>query len=896
MPITIGSKLGPYEILGAIGAGGMGEVYKARDSRLDRIVAIKVLPQHVSSDPELKARFEREARALSAFQHPHICTLYDVGQQDGVDYLVMEYIEGETLSTRLERGALPTEQLLRIAIDIASALDKAHRQGVVHRDLKPGNIMLTKAGAKLLDFGLAKERQKGMAANAMTAMVTQSQPLTARGAIVGTFQYMAPEQVEGADADARSDIFAFGAILYEMATGKRAFDGKTQASVIASILASEPKPITQLAPTAPAALEHIIRTCLAKDPEERFQSAHDLLIQLRFIANESASSSATARAVAAAMPHRKWWRNARIAWAVAALLLLAASVAGWLAWRSGSQPRNVVRAVLTPPEKVGLDVTGDFAGPAVISPDGTQVAFVGHADGVKQIWIRPLNALSAHKLDGTEGAAWPFWSADSRNLGFFADAKLKRIPANGGPTQVLADASNARGGAWSKDNIIVYAPEFRSGLVKIAASGGAVTQAQELDVTKHTTLRWPFFMPDGKHVIYLATNHGGGDPQQNGVYWTSLDGKDNHLVVPSDSGALFADGKLLFHSQAALMVQPFDPGSGKLTGEPTTLLGAVQYDSGTWRMVASVSDTGTLVYHLGSPILGQEMAWFDRTGKEVGARLPRESYRDPALSPDGKRLAVSMGDPLRTIWVLDVEKGMRSRLTFDPIIHIEPAWSPDGKYVAYVNGQPPYSTLHWKRADGSAPDEPLVEEKDASMGQPAFSPDGKYVVYARNTAPTGNSIYAMSLSDRKSKPVVNSPSIQTQLANPRVSPDGRWLAYTSTESGRAQVYVTSFPEGVGKWQVSSTGGGIPTWRRDGKEIFFFGLDGFLYAAPVGAVGTQFNPGQPQPLFRVGAAITIGRPYDPMPDGQRFLVPIVPTETSAPMQLLLNWPAELESKK
>src|SRR4051812_14034774 len=402
MPISIGQKLGPYEITGAIGAGGMGEVYRAKDTRLDRVVAVKVLPESVQNDPELKARFEREARALSAFQHPHICTLYDVGEQDGVGYLVMEYIEGETLSARLERGPLPTEQLLRIAIDVADALDKAHRAGVVHRDLKPGNIMLTKTGgrssdAKLLDFGLAKERQNTMSANAMTAMVsslaTQSQPLTARGSIVGTFQYMAPEQIEGAEADVRSDIFSFGAILYEMATAKRAFDGKTQASVIASILASEPKPITALDPTAPSALDHVIRTCLAKDPDERFQSAHDMLLQLRFIANESASSTSGARAVA--VPKKKLGKDARIAWAVAALLLIAAAVAGFFWWQLASAPKLVTRAVILPPEKLQLDVTGDFAGPAVISPDGTQVAFVGHGEGGKAIWVRPLNSLTA---------------------------------------------------------------------------------------------------------------------------------------------------------------------------------------------------------------------------------------------------------------------------------------------------------------------------------------------------------------------------------------------------------------------------------------------------------------------------------------------------------------------
>jgi Tol biopolymer transport system component/tRNA A-37 threonylcarbamoyl transferase component Bud32 len=894
MAIGVGSKLGPYEILGAIGAGGMGEVYKARDTRLDRTVAIKVLPERVSANPELKARFEREARALSAFQHPHICTLYDIGHQDGADFLVMEYIEGETLATRLERGPLPTDQLLRIAIDIAGALDKAHRQGVIHRDLKPGNIILTKAGAKLLDFGLAKEAKSAAAANALTAMVSQDQPLTDQGTIVGTFQYMSPEQIEGHDADARSDIFSFGAVLYEMATAQRAFGGRTQASVIASILASEPTPITQLQPTTPAALDHVIRTCLAKDAEERFHSAHDLLIQLRFIANVSASSTTGAAAVAA--PRRKLWRDARLAWAAAALLL-AAGVALSLTVGRREAPKQVVRAAILPPGKETLDITGDFAGPPVISPDGSQIAFVAHDEEGKAIWIRPLNTSQAHRLDGTAGASWPFWSPDSKQLGFFADGKLKRIPAGGGPTTILADAANARGGSWSKDNVIVFSPEFRGALERVNAAGGAVTAATQLDLARHTTHRWPFFLPDGKHYLYLATNHSGGDPQLNGVYWASLDGKENHIVVPSDSGAIFASGKLLFHSQSALMAQKFDPSTGRLQGDPVTLFDGVQYDTGVWRMVVSASDTGMMVYGTGAANLGVELAFYDRTGKEVTKRLPRDTYRDPTFSPDGKRMALSLGDPLRTVWVLDLERGTRTRLTFDPIVHIDPSWSPDGKYILYTNGLPPNSSIHQKRADGSSPDEPLVEDRDASLGEATYSPDGKYVVYVRNTGPTGNAIYAMPLSgERKPQAVVNTTTPQTIFEYPRVSPDGRWLAYESNEGGRGQVYVTSFPSGVGKWQVSVDGGDVPVWRRDGREIFFFAADGSIEAVPVSTVGTQFSPGQPQPLFKVGSAATSGRPFDVSPDGQRLVVPMVASQAGAPIQLLLNWPAELENKK
>jgi len=897
MALTVGSRLGPYEILAPIGAGGMGEVYKARDSRLDRIVAIKVLPAHVSSNPDLRARFEREARALSGFQHPHICSLYDVGRQEdpggSVDFLVMEYLEGDTLAARLERGALPTPELLRIAIAVADALDKAHRQGVVHRDLKPANVILTKSGAKLLDFGLAKERRAAVAIDGMTGMPTQAQPLTAQGTIVGTFHYMAPEQIEGAEADGRADIFAFGTVLYEMATGRRPFEGKTQASVIAAILAAEPQPITALRPTAPAALDRVIRTCLAKDPDERFQSAHDLLLQLRFIAVDSSSPSAAA----VAGRRGRFWSNWRLAWGVAALsLFLAVGAISMLLQAPGPPPQPVLRAVILPPEKVALDVTGDFAGPVVISPDGTQVAFVARADGIKSIWVRALSALAAHRLDDTEGASFPFWSADSRQIGFFADGKLKRIPGAGGPTAILADAPNPRGGSWSKDNVIVFSADYQGGLLRVPASGGAAVPATQMDAHRHTTHRWPCFLPDGRHFLYLATNHAGGDPQVNGIYFASIDGGEPKFLRPCVSNAIYANGQLLFHAQTALMVQAFDPGNGRFLGEPTALIEGVQFDPGVWRMVASVSETGTMVYIRGSAVLGSELAWFDRSGKEVGSRLPRDTYRDPAISPDGRKLAVALGDPLRTIWIIDLAQGTRARLTFDTVIHVNPAWSPDGRYLAFTSGTVPGAGIHRKGVDGTTPDEMLVEGKDATLQAPAFSPDGKFLVYLRSTGPSGNGICAMPLAgDRTPRVVVPSPSPQTLLSYPRVSPDGRWLAYASNESGRSQAYVTSFPSGAGKWQVSSDGGDMPAWRRDGREIYFVS-GSELAAVEVTAVGSQFNPGPPRTITRLGNAIANGRVFDAMPDGSRFIAPIVPTDATSPMHLLVNWPAELDAKK
>src|SRR3981081_2905649 len=552
MPLAAGPRLGPYEIIAPAGAGGMGEVYRGRDTRLDRTVAIKILPSHLCSHPQAKERFEREAKSISAMQHANICSLYDVGAQDGVSYLVMEYLEGETLADRLRKGPLPLEQVLRYGAEISDGLDRAHKGGQVHRDLKPGNIMLTKSGAKLMDFGLAKTTAPvSQSSSELTqTFTTPSHPLTAEGTIVGTFQYMSPEQEEGKEADARSDIFSLGTVLYEMVTGKRAFEGKSTVSIAAAILEKEPDPITAVQPFTPSGLQHVIEGCMAKDPESRWQSAGDVGRELRWIAKSGSQSGA----LVPALPSRKMREG--VMWAVLAGLLLVACVL--LFQMRPHMPR--VRASVLPPADTSFDFMGDFSGPPALSPDGSFVVFAAHPGKERNaLWVRNLNG-AAEKLLGTDGAYSPFWSPDGRSIGFFAEGKLRRIPAVGGPVTVIADAPNARGAAWGKGNVIVYCPDYRGQLWKVNAAGSGIpAQATKIDTSKHTTHRWPAFLPDGKHFLFFATNHSGGNPLQNGIYVASLEDDSAKFVLPTDSQAQYAAGYLLFRQQQALMVQRFDP-------------------------------------------------------------------------------------------------------------------------------------------------------------------------------------------------------------------------------------------------------------------------------------------------------------------------------------------------
>jgi serine/threonine protein kinase/Tol biopolymer transport system component len=887
--LKAGMRLGPYEITAPLGSGGMGEVYKARDTRLDRTVAIKVLPSHVAADANLRERFEREARAVAALNHPHICTLHDVGQQDGTDYLVMEYLDGQTLAQRLEKGAPPLDQALEYAIQIADALDKAHRQGIVHRDLKPANIMLTKSGVKVLDFGLAKlapAAHVGIAA--MTGVATQTSPLTGQGTILGTLQYMAPEQLESKEADARTDIFAFGAVVYEMVTGKRAFEGKTQASLISSIMSFEPAPLSSIQRMSPAGLDRVVNICLAKDPEDRWQSAHDLARELRWI--QEAESGAGRGAVRT----RKWPPLSQpIAWAAAGLFLLTSLALTFVYFR-GSAPSRArpVRLQMVAPANTA------FADSVAVSPDGSWLAFTAtDPEGSSSLWIRSLDSLVARALPGTEGARHPFWSPDSRALGFFAGGKLKTTELSAGTPQILAEASlDPRGGTWGLDGTIVFAPAFQGSLLRVAATGGKVSPAIALDsIRKEQTHRWPSFLPDGRHFLYYTSRGGGEEPGE--IFVGSLDEQPPRRVLESSSLAMFAaPGYLLFVRGKTLLAQPFDLDQLRLNGKPVAVADQLSLSGSTAGLrTFSVSSSGVLAYHAGSGNKTQ-LAWLDRAGRELGVLGKAADHYAPRLSPDGTRLAENLWDSDSStngdIWLTDLARSIASRFTFDPAEDTQPVWSPDGKRLFFASSRQGVQQLYQALADRPGSEELLLRSGAWKLADDV-SPDGQFLIYETLDPKAQIDLWLLPLSgDRSPKPFVVTPFGEWGA---QFSPDGRWVAYASNESGRSEVSVQAFPGPGGKWQVSSEGGTMPRWSKDGRELFYLGAEGRLMAAEV-RLSPSFDSRVPTALFKVSLLESPDRQYDVSPDGTRFLVNRVSKGTeAAPMTVVLDWAAGLEGQ-
>jgi eukaryotic-like serine/threonine-protein kinase len=896
MALSQGTRLGPYEIVSPLGAGGMGEVYKARDTRLERTVAIKILGAHLTGSPELKQRFDREARAISSLNHPHICHLYDVGAQDGTDYLVMEFLEGESLADRLRKGPVPTPELLKIGAEVAEALEVAHRAGIVHRDLKPGNVMLTKSGAKLMDFGLAKPSAVGAAASGTAPLLSAARtgsgglspmsPLTTAGAIVGTVQYMSPEQIEGKDADPRSDVFALGAVLYEMATGKRAFDGKSQISVASAILEKEPEPISVVQPMSPPALEHVVVRALAKDPDARWQSAADIGGELKWIAANPSSSRLILPGVSL---HRKG--RERLAWATAAIAILALIALAALSSSRESGVTEPIRGQIAGPPNTSFVFIGDNGGPPVLSPDGKMLAFVAAgANGIQQIYVRPLDSLDARVLVGSDNAWAPFWSPDGRKLGFFADGKLKIVDAQGGTPVAVTDAANGRGGSWCADGAVLFSPDYRSAIYRVPASGGTATPVTKLDENVLTSHRWPYCLPDSKHFLYLGVNHDAPRSDKDGIYFASLDGKENVRLVTAYTEPQYAAGHLLYVRDGQLVAQSLSTSNGKLKDDEQTVAQSVAEDGSTWRAIYTVSANGVLVYSAGDINRGIQLAWFDRTGKQLSSTGEKLAVSYIArLSPKGDRIALNTDSGGTTdVWVLDVGRGVRTRITFGPTGNVNPVWSPDGKWIAYQDVAKHSFILARRPADGG-PEEALLQESVPVLPSD-WSRDGKYLMYWKGAIGTHTEVWALPLfGDRKPFQVIPPGPYQSNLAT--FSPDGKWVAYGSDESGRFEVYVVPFGKTGGKWQVSTAGGSIPIWRRDGKEIFYVALDATITAVPVAEQGDQLKLGPPQPLFQSTVAAFAG--FDVSPDGKKFLTGVSGEKSAQPLTLVVNWQADLK---
>ena len=869
--IAPGSRLGPYEVTAQVGAGGMGEVYRARDSRLDRTVAIKVLPARLSSDPKLRERFEREAKAISALSHPHICTLYDVGSHEGVDFLVMEYLEGDSLADRLAKGPLPVDQVIRYGVEIADALDRAHKAGIVHRDLKPGNVVLTRSGAKLLDFGLAKFSQPQSEPNAPTLAMTQQKPLTEEGSILGTFQYMAPEQIEGKDADARTDIFALGALLYEMATGKRAFEAKTRASLIASILDREPPPISTVQPLTPMPLERVIRMCLAKDPDDRWQSAHDVAAELKWI---GATSSETIG------PGVK--RRARRAVARGTALLVAGLALGaagtWLAVREQEAPRPLMRFSIQSAPKAPVHLR---PGAITISPDGRYVVFRATTDAGERLYLRGLDSPAAVPIAGTEGAAAPVFSSDGRWILFRREQALMKVSRDGGTPSKVSNRVGL-GADWEGETIVVNY-RFGGGLYAIPANGGADRQIVKPNPSKEErAIVWPDLLPGGETVIATAWNVGSWDTAKI-IAYSMKDGASKVLVDGGAYGRYSPTGHLLFLRGGNLMAASFDPKSLQV-GPASVVLAGVAHSISDGCAYAAVSAAGHLVFAPGGPSEPMnELVWMTREGKSTPIVPTRRRYGSVSLAPDMRTAAVTIEDATYDIWQLDLERDSLTRLSYGGD-DSDASWTPDGNRVVWESSRTGTYSFFWRAADNSSPEELLIQQSEAAMHFPSFTPDGSHLVYT--SVDKTPDIWMIEVATKKARPLIATEFMEGQTS---VSPDGRWLAYASNESGRGEVYVTSFPKPGARWQVSIDGGERPQWMPDGKEIVFRNDTKWL-VVPI-ETGSRPRPGKPRLMFEGDYTDD----YDIARDGRIAAIRNGPKATAAQLHVILNWGEELKRR-
>ena len=911
MALTPGTKLGPYEVVAPLGAGGMGEVYRARDTRLDRDVAIKVLPEHLSADADVRARFEREAKAVAALNHANICVLHDVGREGETDYLVMELVEGETLSQRLLKGALPPAEVLRLGAQIADALDRAHRAGVVHRDLKPGNVMITKSGAKLMDFGLARATAttgpvsaSGATMAALTQHPTVASPLTAAGAIVGTFQYMSPEQLEGREADSRADIWALGCVLHEMATGQRAFDGRSQASLISAIMTAEPAPISQVAPLSPTALDRVVARCLAKDPDDRWQTARDLMHELRALGSgvtggsgistgsgvPGASATHTAAVTTASGRRHPTWQLALVAVvALAAGPFLLSRLLPGLGARGAAKQAYVLSAPM--PAGLTLDVA---AGDVACAPDGSAIVFAA-ADslGESDLWYRPLGAGPARKLPGTTGANLPFWSADGANIGFFAGGKLRRVAVAGGTAEDICEGGSGRGATWNRDGVILFTPAAEGPVFRVSADGGTPVAESVVDTARHEGgHRFPRFLPDGKHYFFTVTP---SIQDQHDVYLGELGSAKRRLVLRCDGSPVWsASGWLLYRRNGLVQAQRWDMRSCKFSGQPIPLVDAHQS--------ANMLGSNT-VWLVGEDVLltipdrptDQRLAWIARDGSvEPIAGLPVGGWTSAALSPDGtravgtRRQAGTASSASSDLWIVDLARGSASRFASGSGLTINPVWSPDGRTLYYSNNGSGVYEVFAKSV--AAPGAPVfvVKGKGLVIHPLSISPDGQTLVVETESAATAGDINLFRLAGGAPlEPLLATTADEDEAA---VSPDGRWIAYTSNESGQSEVYVDAFPSLGARQVVSMQGGTFPVWSRDGRSIFWSAPTGAIWFAPV-KPGERISFGAPA-LWTMPKSSPLS--WDVAPDGRR-LVAAVPSEgvSRVAPRLIVNWRALVE---